>query len=243
MLSKIVDADNATQLELKSYTIPSPDEVELIIEDRKRHARRRKVIDTHKEDPLAAAKKEANQILVEAQEKLKDAQTEAAALKNRQEKQIRTKLEKEFQAKMDQQLAGLKTNYTTTLAALGTLKDTIYKQSEVELMEMVFSITRKIIGDEVKTSPQVILSLLQKGFEKIKSATRFEIKIHPGDYQLLGQQEEKIKEMLNTTGSVIFTEDESVERGGCKIVTDSGEISAEPGKQLDIIKKELANGA
>ncbi len=50
-------------------------------------------------------------------------------------------------------------------------------------------------------------------------------------------------EIVKTSGAVKLTKDEHIERGGCKIVTELGEISSEPGKQLDIIMRELSNGA
>lgn len=240
MLSKIVGADKASQLVLEHYTLPSPDEVDAIIEDKKREARRRKIV-LEKDDPLQAARKEANKILVEAQEKLKDAQMEAAALKTRQEREIRAQMEKEFQLKLEQELKSLKQNYFNTLETLGKLKDIIYKQNEKDLMDLVFSITRKIIGDEVKTSPQVILGMLKKGVERFKDAVQYEIKIHPADYEMLIKEKESLKEILKNADTVKYTQDEKIERGGCVIITESGEISSEPGKQLDVIEKELSD--
>jgi flagellar biosynthesis/type III secretory pathway protein FliH len=85
--------------------------------------------------------------------------------------------------------------------------------------------------------------MLKKGFDKIKEAKEYEIKINPVDYEIIAKSKDRVDEMLKTTGTVKFTKDEHVERGGCQIVTEQGEISSEPGKQLDIIKRELSNGA
>lgn len=242
MLSKVVEAKNAQDLKIQAYVLPSPEDVDQILEARKQEARRRKIIDKHQDDPLKAAKKEANRIMVEAQEKLNEAQLEATAMKSRQEREIREILTKEFQAKFEKNLESAKKNYLTTVETLGKLKEVIYRQSEAELMELVFNIARKVIGDEIKTSPKMVVEMLEKGFKKIKDAKQYEIKVHPMDYQILSAEKERLQEILKTTGSVKFTQDENVERGGCKIVTESGEISSEPGKQLDIIIKELSDG-
>lgn len=242
MLSKVVEAKDIQNLSIQEYVLPSPEDVDEILEGRKQEARRRKIIDKHTDDPLKAAKKEANLIMVEAQEKLNEAQLEAMALKSRQEKEIRETLTKEFQAKFEKNLKEAKGNYINTIETLGKLKEVVYKQSEAELMDLVFSIAKKVIGEEIKTSPQMVVEMLERGFKKIKDAKQYEIKVHPLDYQILSAEKERLQEILKTSGSVKFTQDEGVERGGCKIVTESGEISSEPGKQLDIIIKELSNG-
>jgi flagellar assembly protein FliH len=241
MLSKIVSGEKVETLELMEYHVPTPEQVDDIIEDRKHEMQRRRIVHESIDDPLKAAKDEANKILSEAQDKLKNAKVEALTLKARQEKEIRKQLEQEYQKKLETQLAKLTENYQNTIETLGTLQQLMYQKNEKELVDLVFSITRKIIGDEIKTTPEIVIGMLQKGFEKIKEAREFNIKLHPDDYEMVLKQKAQLKEMLKTSGSIEFQKDESVERGGCKILTDSGEISSEPGKQLEIIMKELAD--
>lgn len=241
MLSKVIRAHETNKVDLRQYVVPSSEEIDLLQEDRKLEAKRKNFLDEYKQDPMAAARKEANLILASAQEKLKSAQQEASALKARQEKEIRTLMEKEFKTKLDAELAQIKKNSQDALDALAKLKETIYKESEKDLMELVFSITRKVIGDEIKSSPQVVKGMLQKGFEKIKEARQYEVKLNPADYETLSQEKGGLNELIKTPGTINFSKDETVEQGGCKIITESGEISSEPGKQLDIIKKELSD--
>ncbi|MDQ1355311.1 MAG: flagellar assembly protein FliH [Acidobacteriota bacterium] len=241
MLSKIVRSHETGKMELRQYVAPSAEEIDIIQENRNQETNRKNFLEQYKQDPLAAARKEANLILVSAQEKLKAAQQEAGTLKARQEKEIRTLMEKEFHAKLEAELAQIKKNSQDALAALNILKETIYKDSEKELMELVFSITRKVIGDEIKSSPQVVKTMLQKGFEKIKEARQYEVKLNPADYEALSQGKGGLNEIIKTPGTINFTKDDTVEQGGCKIITESGEISSEPAKQLDIIVKELSD--
>ncbi len=242
MLSKIVSSDNVQTLDIQPFVIPSEFEVEQIIDDKKREAKRRKIVDSNKDDPIQAAKKEANLILLEADKKIKDAELEAETIKIRKEKEFRAQLEQEYMVKMEKELKSLRQNYIESLETLAKLKKILFMQSEKEFMELIFSIARKVVGDEIETSPQVVMQMLQKGFERLKDANEFEIKVHPLDYDVLLKDKEILKDIISTSGTVKFTKDESVERGGCRIVTESGEISSEPGTQLDIIIKELANG-
>ena len=239
MLSKIVSGEEVKKLQVEKFKIPSCKEIELNIEEKKQEAQRKEIIENNKEDPVKATQKEANRILIEAQEKLKEAEAEASLLKIQMEKELRTRLEKEYQGKLQQQVKRVQQNYFRSIEELANLKQIIYNQLENQLMDLVFSVSHKVIGTEIKTSPDILLSMLKKGFDKIKDAIEYEIKINPADYETIINKKDEIKEILKSPGSVKFTKDEKIERGGCKIITEQGEISSEPGKQLDIIKSEI----
>lgn len=241
MLSKILSGKEVKKLRVEKFKIPSPKEIEVIIKEKQQEAHRQEIIESNKENPVRAAKNEANRILIEAQEKLKEAEAEANLLKIQMEKELRTRLEKEYQEKLQQQVKQVRQNYFNSLEELAALKQIIYKQSENQLMDLVFSVSHKVIGTEIETSPGIILNMLKKGFDKIKDAVEYEIKINPADYETIINKKDEIKELLKSPGSVKFTKDGQIERGGCQIITEQGEISSEPGKQLDIIKSELSD--
>jgi flagellar assembly protein FliH len=243
MLSKIIEANKINKSELKNFSSPSLEELDLMIADKRREAQRMKIIDENQDDPVKAAKREANRILIEAQDKLKEAGVEAELIKTRKEKEIRMQLEKEYQLKFEQKVDQIQKNYLKSEEELARLKQILYKQSEKQLMDLVFSISRKVIDSEIKTNPDIVLNMLKKGFEKIKDAKEYEIKINPLDFEALSKRKDELGEIVKTSGVIKFTKDEHIERGGCQIVTELGEISSEPGKQLDIIIRELSNGA
>lgn len=122
MLSKIVSAKEVEKLQLKKFEIPSSKEIELIIEEKKRKAQRKEIIESNKQDLVEAARSEANRILIEAQEKLKQAETEAGLLKIQIEKELRAQLEKEYQEKFQQQVKQAQQNYFKSLDDKGPLK-------------------------------------------------------------------------------------------------------------------------
>ncbi|NIM17718.1 MAG: hypothetical protein GTO45_37600 [Candidatus Aminicenantes bacterium] len=229
MLSKIVRNDKAEELELKPFVSPTRKEIGLIIAKKKREARRKKIIDAHKDDTVNAAGKEAD--------------AEASLLIKQKEQEMRRQLEKEYQAKLEQRVKQVQQNYYNSLEELAKLKQILYNKSENQLVDLVFSIVRKVIASEIKTTPEVVLGMLKRGFDKIRDAKEYEIKVNPIDYEIILKKKDEVKKMLKTTGTVKFTKDEHIERGGCQIVSEQGEISSEPGKHLDIIMRELANKA
>lgn len=241
MLSKIVPGKEVKNFILEKYVCPTLDEVGVLIAEKKREIQRDRVLEDNKDDPVKAARNEANKILVEAQEKLKAAEVEANVYKNRKEKELRMVLEKEYQAKLEHELNDLKKKYSDSLEEFARLKQQLYKNSEHQLMDLVFAVTRKVIDHEIKATPDLVAKLLRKGFSKIGEVKECEIRINPLDFDTVVKMKDEIREALKSTGAVKFTRDESIERGGCQVVTEHGEISSEPGKQLEIIMRELSD--
>ncbi len=239
MLSEIVARDRLASSRLRPFTPPSPDELRLQVEERRLESDRRRIIDGNRGDPVGAAQAEANRILADAQDKLRQAEAQTSLLAAQKEKELRARLERELTETIGQNVRQLEKRLADTLAGLVDLRETIYRETQDELLNLTFSVIRKIIGQEVKTAPNIILDMLKKGFEKIKEASRYEVHVSPPDYDILQNNREHMRELLQTAGALKFVKDETVERGGCRIVTDSGEVSSEPGKQLEVIIKEL----
>jgi flagellar assembly protein FliH len=231
MLSKIHRGEKVKELALETFNIPDSQEIGLMVEEKRRKAQRKRMSENHNDDPLRAAKQEANRILNDARKKLNEAAAEANLLKIQQEKELRTQLEKEYQVKLEQQVSQIQQNYFNSLEELTTLKQLIYNQLENQLMDLVLSISRKVIDTEIKTSPEIILGMLEKGFARIKETKEYEIKINPGDYDTIIGKKDKANEILKNPGHIKFKKDENIEQGGCRIITPQGELPSESGKQ------------
>jgi flagellar assembly protein FliH len=239
MLSKVIKKNkNPVQ---QKYVFPSGEQLKSLIAERQNEMQRRKVIDGNKNDPIKAARTEANKILAQAQEKIKEAELEAVRIRIDTEKEVSQKLEQEFKIKLEQQTAELKENYRQSLLELANLRKEIFKNSEEELIQLVFSITKRVIGEEIASTPAIVLDMLRKSFAKLPGAQNYLVKVNPADFHTIQNQADQLKKNMQASGQIKFEQDDAIEPGGCRIVTENGEVSAEPGKQLDIIKKELTH--
>ncbi len=240
MLSRIWKKGEVSPgLGVQPYRYPTLEEMRVRIEERRREHERQRIIDGGHDDPVAVAKREAGRILAEAQEKAHSLETETSLACVRMESEMRARLENEFQSRVKTEAETLQKRFADSLSEMAELKDLIYQESEDEILNLAYTVIKKIIGEEVKTSPNTILNMLRKGFEKIKEAGKYEIRINPEDYDVLLASKDRVKEVLGAHGVIKFIKDEAVERGGCKIITETGEVSSEPGQQLEVIIKEL----
>ncbi len=241
MLSKIIPASELEPGIIRPYVYLSSAEINLLVERKKRENERKQIIESNPDDPVRAARDEAHRIMREAQEKLKEAELEAAVLKGRIEKEVRDRLGREFQLKLSEEMEPVRSRFKETLAELASVSEQLVAGMESDMLNLVFTITRKIMGDEVKADPEMVLRMLRKGFEQLKDASRFEIHVHPDDYQWMMTQQGGLAGIPVSSGSFKMVQDGGVEKGGCRIVSDSGEVSTEPSRQLEVIIKELSN--
>lgn len=241
MLSKIIPASELEPGNARPYNYLSSAEINLLVERKKRENERKQIIEANPDDPVRAARDEAHRILREAQEKMKEAELEAAVLKGRIEKEVRDRLGRECQLKISEEMEPVRRRLQETLAEMATVRERMVVAMESDLLNMVFTITRKIMGDEVRTDPETVLRMLRKGFDQLKDASRYEIHVHPEDYEWMMTQQGTLKGLPLSSNSYKMVQDGSVEKGGCRIVSDSGEVSTEPSRQLEVIIKELSH--
>jgi flagellar biosynthesis/type III secretory pathway protein FliH len=151
MLSKIVRSEQAEELELKPFVLPTHKELGLIIAKKKQQIQGKKLCYKQKNDTVNAAGKEAD--------------AETSLLIKQKEQEIRRQLEKEYQAKLIQQVKQVQQNYTNSLEELTTSKQILYNKSEDQLVDLVFSIVRKVIASEIEATPEVVLGMLKRSFD------------------------------------------------------------------------------
>jgi flagellar assembly protein FliH len=239
MLSKIISENKTGESSYSKFLPPTDIEILEIIEKRVKKKERDTFIEENKEDLEKAARTKADEILAIAQKKYKSLELEAETLKIKAEIEIRKKLTDEFDAKLDEAIKKINQNFNDSLKDISLLKRMIYENSEKKLIDLVFQITGKVIDGEIKTNPEIVIDMLKKGFEKVENSEKFEIKINPLDFEILSENKKKMDGIARSGAEIKFIKSDKVERGGCIIKTEMGEVIAEPSKQLETIKKEI----
>lgn len=237
MLSEVLKTEKTETQMISSFTIPSIDELANIIEERKNAVQREAIIDAGGSDPVASAKTEANRILLEAQQIYKEKELEANVLKNRQEQEIRERLEAEFSTRVDTAAAEYVQQLSSSVQDLMGAKNSVYNETREQLMNLVFVISEKIVGEIVDKEPDRIIGMIEKGFQKISGALNVKVIINPYDSERIDG--EKLRKVFADCTSVSIETDANIEVGGAKIESELGDVSTEPGYLMNVIKEEL----
>ncbi len=113
-----------------------------------------------------------------------------------------------------------------------------YEQSfERLVVGTAVELARKIIQKEVKEQ-SIINEVVKEAISKVIGANEVRIKFHPEDMKELNNYSRNL--ISSTTFSKIkFEEDDRIERGGCLVETEIGNVDARISTQLEELRRKL----
>lgn len=123
------------------------------------------------------------------------------------------------------------------------VREEIYGSIEADVIEISLTIARKIIYEAAEKERQIVVTTVQEAIKKASDREMLKIKINPVDYQILNKKRTELIQCLDGIKSIIFEEDESIQRGGCLIETNQGDIDARIDSQIRVIEGEIRKGS
>lgn len=136
-------------------------------------------------------------------------------------------------AALEAQWAPVLAGFSKTIQQLVTLKPELRRQTESEIVDLVFAVARRVLHREITVDPTAIQGIVRSCLDSHTNAEVHSVRVNPEDQPLL---EEAI-----TTGdlpNLKLIPDEGVERGGALFETSRGALDA----RIDIQLQEIANG-
>ena len=113
-----------------------------------------------------------------------------------------------------------------------------YEQSfERLVVGTAVELARKIIQKEVKEQ-SIINEVVKEAISKVIGANEVRIKFHPEDMKELNNYS---RSLINSTtfSKIKFEEDDRIERGGCLVETEIGNVDARISTQLEELRRKL----
>ena len=122
-------------------------------------------------------------------------------------------------------------------AFLDRRKENIYKEAEEQIVDLVLSISKKIIGQELSQNRETLLSLVNQALQKCAFKNKLVLKISPLDIDFIKENKYRICKMVEGISDIDILSDLSLPQGSCIIETPSGEINSSIEVQYNEIKK------
>ncbi len=115
----------------------------------------------------------------------------------------------------------------------------ILEQTEGQIVELVLLISRKVVKTISENQKNVVVSNIAQALRKLKSRSEVIIKVNLADLQLTTEHVKDFIELAENAKKISVVEDSSVDRGGCIIETDFGEIDARIQSQLHELEEKI----
>jgi flagellar assembly protein FliH len=137
------------------------------------------------------------------------------------------------------EVARLVENLNRIISAAIEKRNEIVSESETQVINLVLLIAKKVIKVISENQKNVVINNVVQALRKLKSRGEVVIRVNLSDLDLTSEHVNDFLKMVENVKSVTVLEDSSVDRGGCIIETDFGEIDARISSQLHEIEERI----
>ena len=118
-------------------------------------------------------------------------------------------------------------------------RNEIIEEAETQIINLVLLIVKKVIKVISENQKNVVINNVVQALRKLKSRGDVVIRVNLADLELTSEHVKDFMKMVENVKSVTVLEDSSVDRGGCIIETDFGQIDARISSQLHEIEERI----
>ncbi len=112
-------------------------------------------------------------------------------------------------------------------------------EAETQVINLVLLISRKVIKVISENQKNVVINNVVQALRKLKSRGEVVIRVNLADLELATAHINDFLKMVEHVKSISVLEDATVDRGGCIIETDFGQIDARIASQLHEIEEKI----
>jgi flagellar assembly protein FliH len=226
--------------------------------------------DKEKDAMIASAKAEADHIVKEAEnaafeevrrktnqaQKLKqEAEEEAARIVGDTEKRV-AELESNAKSSLDAaereaakkgreegREEGYKEGVAEAERLVGRLHVILDRETEAQVVELVLLVAKKVVKVISENQKSVVVQNISQALRKLKTKSDVIVRVNLSDLQLATEHVKDFIQMTENAKKMQIVEDSTVDRGGCVIETDFGEIDARIASQLNELEEKILDVA
>lgn len=202
-------------------------------------------------EPEVADLSEPNQEQVEAENALQQAREEAEQIRQQAWQQGyqagwqtgKEAAEVEQRTQREVIAQNLRREIETFLEDLTQQVEEYLARLEPHLLTLTLEIARKVVKDEIRQDPQVVLRIIQDALRRVGAGMKLRIRVNPLDLELARENKSSFLSLVEGLRQIEIIEDRRVEQGGCLIETDQGILDARPTTQLQEIEQALLHSS
>jgi type III secretion protein L len=125
------------------------------------------------------------------------------------------------------------------IALFEKLQKEIKEEMQEKMLPIVLSSVKKIIGQEIKTSPNKIVDIVMQALKPVIQHHHITIYVRKEDLKKLEAKKKTLKNLLQQVEVLSIQERADIEPGGCIIETEAGIINAQLENQIRSLETAL----
>jgi flagellar assembly protein FliH len=125
------------------------------------------------------------------------------------------------------------------LLKLKNLRGVTYQKIEKEVVELALAIARKVVCREIEMDHEVVVCVAREALARIEDPGKIKIKMNPQDLQFINETKYKLSDLIGNIDNFSLEGEENIQRGGCIIETNLGEIDARIENQIQAVEESF----
>lgn len=126
----------------------------------------------------------------------------------------------------EKKIESLVRRYADAVLEIGKVKAGLYSQVEREVVKLAVEVAKKIVYREIQADPEVIQALVKVALSHVAEKSAVTVHLHPADYNFVLEHRSQLSHAGESGCEVVLLADKTIERGGCLVETECGEIDA-----------------
>lgn len=118
-------------------------------------------------------------------------------------------------------------------------KNELLWQAEQNSVALILAIARKVIKQAGLIHPEVAVENIKSALGLLNTTTNVIVKVHPQDVEHLETMVQSASSPFAEYSNISFAKEERIEPGGCRLITEHGQIDGQLDLQIDRIAQEL----
>jgi type III secretion protein L len=133
--------------------------------------------------------------------------------------------------------------WNAAVAEANAARDRYLAESEPELIRLAVRIAQKIIGEELRTNPEAIVSIARECLEGLGRERSLTLRASSSDLEVMRRRIDVLRERAGPQRSIEVVADAAVTPGGCIVESEYGIIDARLETQIRCMEEILLRAA
>ncbi|HUU27101.1 MAG TPA: FliH/SctL family protein [archaeon] len=142
-------------------------------------------------------------------------------------------------ARAQEEIAQRAGELASVIAALKEARENLLREAEKEVVDLVLAVARKFVNSAALMGNDLIKQTIKSAVKMITEKEKVIIRINPDDLEEVRAHQDDIIFVSDGIGKLEIRADKSIDRGGCVVETEAGNIDARIESRFSELEKAL----
>lgn len=117
--------------------------------------------------------------------------------------------------------------------------ESLRSKIEMFVVSLAVRIAEKIVKREIEKNNDFVLNQVREAIKRVIGVEKIKVRINPEDEKIIRELKPELLQILDSSSEVIIESDPGIERGGCIIESELGNVDARISTQFSLIENSL----